>query len=99
MPSEPQIMAISSVRMSPKVFSVTMTSNCFGLRTSCMAALSTYMCVSSTSGYSGAMAFMTSRHMTEEVSTLALSTLHSLRRRPRAASKATRAMRSTSLFL
>ena len=33
---------------------VTMTSNCFGLRTSCIAALSTYMCDSATSGYSAA---------------------------------------------
>ena len=31
---------------------VTITSNCFGLRTSCIAALSTYMCDSATSGYS-----------------------------------------------
>jgi two-component system, cell cycle sensor histidine kinase and response regulator CckA len=43
MPSEPQITAISSERMSPNMFSVKSTSNWFGSRASCMAALSTYM--------------------------------------------------------
>ena len=36
--------------MSPNRLSVTMTSNCLGLRTSCMAQLSAYMCESATSG-------------------------------------------------
>jgi hypothetical protein len=49
MPSEPVSMAASSERISPNMFSHSSTSNCFGRRTSCMAALSTYMCVSSTS--------------------------------------------------
>ena len=39
-----------SDRMSPNRLSVTVTSNCLGARTSCMAALSTYMWLSSTSG-------------------------------------------------
>ena len=50
MPSEPVSIAASSDSMSPNRLSVTMTSNCLGLRTSCMAQLSAYMCVSSTSG-------------------------------------------------
>ncbi len=56
---------------------VTMTSNCFGLRTSCIAALSTYMCDSATSGYSAASALTVSRHRMLVSSTLALSTEHS----------------------
>ncbi|MNG27466.1 hypothetical protein D3C84_1125900 [compost metagenome] len=50
MPMEPVSMEASSDRMSPNMLSVTITSNCFGARTSCMAALSTYMWLSSTSG-------------------------------------------------
>ncbi len=50
MPMEPVSMAAQSERMSPNMLVVTMTSNCFGARTSCMAALSTYMWLSSTSG-------------------------------------------------
>jgi len=38
-------------RMSPNMFSVRMTSNWVGLRTSCMAALSTYMCERAISGH------------------------------------------------
>ncbi len=41
MPSEPVSIAASSLRMSPKRFSVTITSKDDGLATSCMAALST----------------------------------------------------------
>ena len=40
MPSEPVSMAAQSDRMSPNRLSVTMTSNCLGRRTSCMAQLS-----------------------------------------------------------
>ena len=36
MPSEPVSMAATSESMSPNRLSVTMTSNCFGQRTSCM---------------------------------------------------------------
>ncbi len=43
MPSEPVSMAAQSDRMSPNRLSVTMTSNCFGQRTSCMAQLSAYI--------------------------------------------------------
>ena len=42
-PIEPVSMAAASERMSPNILPVTMTSNFFGARTSCMAALSTYM--------------------------------------------------------
>ena len=50
MPIEPVSIAASSLRMSPKRLVVTSTSNCFGLRMSCIAQLSTYKCESSTSG-------------------------------------------------
>ena len=50
MPMEPVIMLASSERMSPNMFSVTITSNWAGLRTICMAQLSTYMWLTSTSG-------------------------------------------------
>ena len=50
MPREPVNMAAQSDRMSPNILVVTTTSNCLGLRTNCMAALSTYMWLSSTSG-------------------------------------------------
>ena len=43
MPIDPVSIDASSERMSPNRFPVTMTSNCLGLRTSCMAQLSTYM--------------------------------------------------------
>ena len=43
MPSEPVSIAAQSDRRSPNRLSVTMTSNCLGLRTSCMAQLSAYM--------------------------------------------------------
>ncbi|CFO11003.1 Uncharacterised protein [Bordetella pertussis] len=49
MPIEPVSMAASSERMSPNRLPVTITSNWRGLRTSCIAALSTYICDSSTS--------------------------------------------------
>ncbi|MMZ69050.1 hypothetical protein D1872_318120 [compost metagenome] len=50
MPMEPVSIEAWSDRMSPNMLSVTITSNCFGARTSCMAALSTYMWLSSTCG-------------------------------------------------
>lgn len=48
--SDPVSMDASSERMSPKMFPVTIVSNDLGLRMSCIAALSMYMCESSTSG-------------------------------------------------
>ncbi len=45
MPMEPVSMEASSHRMSPNMLPVTTTSNALGALTSCMAALSTYMCV------------------------------------------------------
>ena len=50
MPIEPVSIAASSERMSPNMLPVTTTSNFLGAFTSCMAALSTYMWSSSTSG-------------------------------------------------
>src|SRR5450755_3629642 len=41
MPSEPEAIAAQSDRMSPKILPVTITSNCRGSRTICIAALST----------------------------------------------------------
>ncbi len=61
-----------------------------------MAALSTYMCESSTSGYCFAMRSTTSRQSTEVDSTLALSMEQTFLPRLRAAWKATWAMRSIS---
>ena len=52
MPMDPVSMDAASDRMSPKMLPVTMVSNCVGARMICIAALSTYMCDSSTSGYS-----------------------------------------------
>ena len=52
MPIEPVSIAAASDRMSPNMLPVTITSNCFGARISCIAAASTNRCVSSTSGYS-----------------------------------------------
>jgi len=49
MPIEPVSIDASSERMSPNMLPVRITSNCLGARTSCMAALSTYMCDNSTS--------------------------------------------------
>ena len=43
MPSEPVSIAAQSDRMSPNRLLVTITSNCLGLRTSCIAQLSAYM--------------------------------------------------------
>ena len=52
MPSEPASIDASSVRMSPNMFSVTMTSKSRGRRMRCIAAASTSMCSSATSGNS-----------------------------------------------
>ena len=42
-PIEPVIILASSERISPKILEVTITSNCFGFLTNCIAALSTYI--------------------------------------------------------
>ena len=96
MPIEPVSIDASSERMSPNMLPVTTTSNCLGARTSCMAALSTSMCESSTSGYCGAMAVMVSRHSWVHSSTFILSTEQSFLPRLAAASKATLPMRRIS---
>ena len=43
MPSEPVSIAAQSERRSPNRLSLTITSNCLGWRTSCIAQLSAYM--------------------------------------------------------
>jgi hypothetical protein len=49
MPSEPVSIAATSDSMSPNRLSVTITSNCFGARTSIMPPASARMCSSCTS--------------------------------------------------
>src|SRR5947208_3314659 len=51
MPSEPPRAAASSLKISPNMFSQSITSNCVGFSISCIAALSTNMCSSVTPGY------------------------------------------------
>src|SRR5437773_9376517 len=87
MPIEPVSIEASSERMSPNMLPVTITSNCAGFLTSCIAAVSTYMCVSSTAAYSLPTVLTTSRHSCEVSSTFALSTEHSLLLRFSAARK------------
>ena len=43
MPMDPVSIDAWSLRISPNMLVVTMTSNCLGFRTNCMAQLSTYM--------------------------------------------------------
>ena len=96
MPIEPVSIAASSERMSPNMLPVNSTSKFLGARTSCIAALSTYMCVSSTSAYAFATSVTTSRQSTLVSSTFALSTEQTLRLRLRAMPNATCAMRRIS---
>src|SRR6266849_3599299 len=97
MPSEPVSMAATSESMSPNRLSVTMTSNCFGQRTSCMPPASASWCSSTTSLNSRACsAPTTSCQSTPVFITLRFSMDVTLLRRLRASSKATRAMRSIS---
>ena len=95
-PSEPASTDASSERMSPKVFSVRMTSNWPGFMTSCIAQLSTSISVRSTCGYSTATRCTILRHKRPVSRTFALSTLVTLPRRLPAAAKARCAMRSIS---
>src|SRR4029077_4846401 len=55
-PMEPARAAAASLRISPNIFVVRMTSNCEGRRVSCIAALSTYMCSRRIPGYAVPMA-------------------------------------------
>jgi hypothetical protein len=96
MPIEPVSIEASSERMSPNMLPVTITSNCLGVRTSCIAQLSTYMWVSSISGKARASALTTSLQSCEVSRTFALSTEQTRLPRLRAASNATRAIRRTS---
>ena len=89
MPMEPVSIEASSDKISPNIFPVTITSNCFGSNTSCIAALSTNICESSTSRYSWETSITTSRHSCEHSSTFILSTEQSFLLRLRATRKAT----------
>ena len=74
-PSPPVTAAASSERMSPNMFSVTITSKRSGALTSCIAALSTSMCSSvDVRDSRRATSFATRRHIREVSSTFALST-------------------------
>ncbi|MNC85766.1 hypothetical protein D3C83_13780 [compost metagenome] len=86
----------SSERISPNMLPVTITSNCRGLRTSCIAALSTYMCDSATCGYLLPRSFTTSRHRRLVSSTFSLSTEQSFLLRFSAAWKPISAIRRIS---
>ena len=97
MPMDPVIMDASSERMSPNMFSVTITSNWAGSFTICMAQLSTSMSVSSTSGYSSARRCITAFQRREQSRTLLFSTEQRRFPRFRAVSKPMRPMRSISL--
>ena len=97
-PIDPAIIAASSERMSPNMFSVSTTSKAAGFEISCIAALSTSRCSSRTSGWSRATCSTVSRHRREVSRMFALSTEVT---RPRldgdaAIPNARRAMRSTS---
>ncbi len=93
MPSDPVSMAASSLRMSPNMFSVRITSNSAGRDTSCIAALSTRTCSSGVPPFCSPTRVTTFRHSREVSRTFALSTLVTFRRARR---KATRAIRSIS---
>src|SRR5258708_5453185 len=84
MPIDPASIDASSVRMSPNMFSVTMTSKSAGLRIRCIAQASTSMCDSARSGNSAfTTRSVTSRHSRDVSRTFALSTEVSFLRRPR----------------
>ncbi|MNL54840.1 hypothetical protein D3C87_1782040 [compost metagenome] len=97
MPSEPVSIAATSDSMSPNRLSVTMTSNCLGLRTSCMPPASASMCSSWTSEYFALCVSVTTWfHNTPDFMTLRFSIEQTRLLRVRASSKATPAMRSIS---
>ena len=97
MPSEPVSMDAISDSTSPKRLSVTMTSNCFGLRTSCMAQLSASMFSSVTSENFSLCSFATSSYQsTPDFMTLRFSTDMTRLSRLRARSNATSAIRRIS---
>src|SRR5690606_22528497 len=73
-PIEPLMTLASSVRISPKRFSVINTSYAFGHWTKRMATASTNSYSTFTSGYSGASLWTVSLHSREVAITLALST-------------------------
>ena len=95
-PMLPVKTAPMSLRMSPKVFSVRMTSNCAGRSTICIAQLSTYWWFSSTSEKTRCVSVTTWRQSRLTSRTLALSTEVTFFLRSRASAKALRAMRSIS---
>ena len=73
-PIDPPITLASSEIISPKRFSVRMTSNCFGFKIICMAALSTKRNSKVTSLYSLAISVTVFLHKRDVSNTFALST-------------------------
>ena len=96
-PRDPVSIAAQSDSKSPNRLSVTMTSNCFGFRTSCIAQLSAYIWPRLTSPPScSCRLFITSRHSTPDIITFDFSTDVTRPSRLRAKSNATRPIRSIS---
>src|SRR5438309_2151854 len=82
-PIEPANIEASSVRMSPNIFSVTITSKLEGCLINCIAQVSTKRCSSDTSGYASAIRSAVRRQSREVLRTLALSTDVTFLRLPR----------------
>src|SRR5665647_1128958 len=78
-PKDPVITLASSERISPNIFSVTITSNLLGFCINCIAALSTNIKSTVISLYAFAVSVAVSRHSLEVARTLALSTTVILR--------------------
>src|SRR5260370_29485634 len=95
-PIDPAKAAAASLKMSPNILVVRITSNCDGRSVSCIAALSTYICSSRIPGYAPLMAATVRLQSWELARTLALSTEQTRRERLSARAKANVAMRSIS---
>src|SRR5258708_27324553 len=95
-PIDPTSAAAASLKMSPNILVVSITSNCEGFSINCIAALSTYMFSSVTFGRALLIALTVRRHTCELVSTLALSTEHNRCERFSARAYANAAIRSIS---
>src|SRR2546427_12871987 len=75
-PMEPTSAAAASLRISPNMLLLSITSNCEGRSVNCIAALSTYMCSSFTAGEAAPIAGTVRRQRGELVHNVALSTQH-----------------------
>ena len=99
-PKEPVNIAATSLSISPNKLSVTITSNCFGARTSCIPPASAYIWLNSTSGYSLSCTHCTSsRHNIPDSMTFAFSIEQTLLSLFLANSNADRATRRISFVV